>query len=71
MNKISFVRGTRVDADEDDDRSENAIKLPGEDDSQRSYSEESSGSYEDIDVVDGDAMVEPEVFKQQRTLSQA
>jgi hypothetical protein len=33
MNKISFVRGTRVDADEEDDRSENAIKLPGEDDS--------------------------------------
>jgi len=30
--------------------SENAIKLPGEDDSVRSYSEESSGSYGDIDV---------------------
>jgi hypothetical protein len=69
MNKLSFVRGTRIDATEDDDRSDNAIKLPEEDDSQRSYSEESSGSYEDINVIDDDGMMEPEVFKQQRTLS--
>ena len=69
MNKLSFVRGTRIDATEDDDRSDNAIKLPEEDDSQRSYSEESQGSYEDINVIDDDGMMEPEVFKQQRTLS--
>ena len=70
MNKLSFVRGTRIDATEDDDRSDNAIKLPEEDDSQRSYSEESSnGSYEDINVIDDEGMMEPEVFKQQRTLS--
>ena len=69
MNKLSFVKGTRIDATEDDDRSDNAIKLPEEDDSQRSYSEESSGSYEDINVIDDDGMMEPEVFKQQRTLS--
>jgi hypothetical protein len=34
----------------DEDKSENALKLPDEDDSQRSYSELSSGSFEDVDV---------------------